>query len=262
MSLILKNTTSSDIRVEGTGKVLPANGQKSVQPSDYTLYQAAALSNATFQTQLASGDVVVNFVGDDLTAVQGLRYLETFSALEVQVDGTPIGKAITTINLQNPPSASISGVQLDVDLTPDEEDFTGGIFSLQFTTDNDSEDTWLQLSHNNLSCSQTPYHVPFNCKLIALTIGSDDDGEDYEFEFYKLPYNSNTSTLFHTEIANNTRFVTNRTITNSNYTFAPGDKIGVFCVNEHDDVNVQMWFKITSSPVIYLTDNNNTDVDD
>lgn len=260
--LVLKNTTSLPIKVKESGQILAANSSRTINAKSFVLYTEAVNNNTAFSSQITSGDIIVNVDGSDLSAAAGIRYLKTFNNFGIEINGVPLETVVNKINIQNAGAVTTNAGTVTVNVANSEDDFTGNLFKFEFTTDNDSDNVWLQLSHNNLSSQQTAYLIPFNCKLVAITVGSDDDGQNYDIEFYRLAANSNSPSLFYTQQTNNARYVTNRTVSNSNINFSQGDKVGVFCNNEHDDLIVTMWFKVTSSPVTDIVDNNNTDLDD
>ena len=73
MSKILKNTTITDITVDGIGYTVPASSQIIVEPTDYLL-----LSLAETITELTAhiniGDIVVNDGAKDLTKEQAIKH--------------------------------------------------------------------------------------------------------------------------------------------------------------------------------------------
>ena len=260
MILIIKNTTSSLVRVEDTGQVIPANGQRKLDPRDYCLYQSSALNSVSFQKKIASQDIVINVDTEDLTADEGQRFLETLSNLTLQIDGVTLERAITAINLQNPNSVTVSGGTANIDLSPAIGNVTGSVISFVFLENGEAENEWLNNSEDGINSDGTPCLIPFNCQLIGITFENSYNGADVELEIWKASAGLGNWTNVFTVSENNVRYFYNRTVQNSNITFSIGDKLAVFSggCGTTDDVVVRVWLQITSSPAQNATDNNNT----
>lgn len=75
MSKILKNTTGSIIEIDNMGLQIPASDQITINIADYLLLaDPQTISDLT--TQINSGDIVVNNGVIDLSASQGILYIE------------------------------------------------------------------------------------------------------------------------------------------------------------------------------------------
>ena len=79
MEKVVKNTTLTDIVVDNTGVTIPASGQYTIPPQDYALWaEDVAITEVT--AAVNAGDLVINNGTIDLTAVNGLKFLEMFTA--------------------------------------------------------------------------------------------------------------------------------------------------------------------------------------
>jgi hypothetical protein len=117
MAIIVKNTTG--VQKNWGGTTINANSQYSLQTIDTIRF----LSDSTFQSDLASGNAVVNDGTQDLNAVNGILHMQAYSPKQIigATDGTQIGnvgdrlKTETTITSteQNPGFVTFNPASFD-----------------------------------------------------------------------------------------------------------------------------------------------------
>jgi len=123
MSVIIKNSTGSDIFIAGTGTNVSANSQITVDPKYYLAFSGSATTgidaeDANFISNINSGDIVVNDGSKDLSAADGLRYLQNLTKLTIQDNGTDVEDAVNNINVIGVSPTNPTNGSVEIDLTP------------------------------------------------------------------------------------------------------------------------------------------------
>jgi hypothetical protein len=123
MSVIIKNTTGTDIFIDGTGTNIPGSSQVTVDPKYYLAFSGSATTgidaeDATFITNINSGNLVVNDGSKDLSATNGLRYLQNLTKLTFKDNGLDLEDAVTSVDIIGITPTNPSAGEIEIDLTP------------------------------------------------------------------------------------------------------------------------------------------------
>jgi hypothetical protein len=134
MSIIVKNTTNSDITPNGTGQTISANGQYTIKESELHLWQ----SSDDLFTKIGSQDLVVNDSSSDLSVSDGIDHIKRTFPKKIGISEPPPFAAKTIIvngvekslykRIHGIKSSSIaSGQQVNIDfvITYNHVKFTG-----------------------------------------------------------------------------------------------------------------------------------------
>lgn len=243
MSKILKNTTGSDIDLDVSGLRIPASGQITVDETQYLLL-ASADSITELTTPINSGDIIVNDGTADLSASEGLAYIQY-----------PDDEAnIRFDNSTNDFDADEGqGAIEEARNTIYRKMFTMAFFSdgIVFGTD------YLSYMDALATSDQIPAVVPFNCELIAITYSNEDSGTDFTIDIRAANYNSGSSDTSRLTVSG-TNF---RTAAWSNFTrptFNAGDKIAVTISDNGtnpDEPRVLLYFQTTDDTLQNISEN-------
>lgn len=231
MSKILKNTTLSDYFWGEPGINVPASGQVTIPFTKYLeVSQTEAISEIT--ADINSGDIVVNDGTNDLSASEGIAYLQyPDDANNILFTGTTSGLSSNTAREAIDEAAENADTALN---TP------------RYT---------LLLQHNGTVSNGTflgysslipgdaiPVLIPISSDLIEFTFSNQNSNADYTLEFRK---GSTVATPFYTVSKVNTQFFVDTTI---NESFVTGDEIYVKYVddgNNASDAVMVLFFKAT-----------------
>lgn len=222
-SLILKNTTLSDIYI--VGRQLVASGQDDFSGENTSRIQTDPL----LLPAVDAGDIIVNDGTTDLTAVFGRLYIEhgfVAAATTVQENDVIINGDTTTINF-----AGNIGVVDDgagkVTITAGQESLQG--HSLQSLFVGGLKDSWMFLGDSNSTPPSGPESLgavspavfAADVEAFALTYSNKNPNVDVDAEFYR------NGTLIFTWIIRNAQTAT-KTTALSALTFSAGDRLGIF----------------------------------
>lgn len=248
MEKIVRNTTGSDIFVDGTGVNIEAGTSYTINRINYNYWSDASVNDTTFISDVNSGDLVVNNGSIDLDATDGLRYLELISPILVEQNSGLGVQATEKITLEGDviTTESTEGeINFEIGTTPN---FT--TYSLFFEEVGSAASEWLETNGDGVNSNQAPHIIPFDSKLVALTFTNTDNDSDTDLEIYSVPEGSGSgpSTLKFTWSLTNTRTARKSNFP-SDITFSAGDKVAVFTndigVNP-DNVRIAMYLQITN----------------
>ena len=96
---IVKNTTGLDIELGAVGIPVPANDQYIIEIVDYLLW-ASEDAIVEITPFINSGDLVINDGTSDLTAAEGIRFLEYADRAYIEKDGTTVTKVNKVLNFE------------------------------------------------------------------------------------------------------------------------------------------------------------------
>ncbi len=98
---ILKNQKSpaADIELKQPGVTVPASGTYIVESLEYNLWTTSDVITE-ITPFINSGDIVVNDSVRDLTAAEGIRYLEKVETVDIQKDDVDVVKTPTRLNFE------------------------------------------------------------------------------------------------------------------------------------------------------------------
>lgn len=91
-TIILKNTTINPMEI--LGRIVPNAGEEDFSTEPVSLLR----SNATLETDILSGDVVVNDGSDDLAPIIGVAYIS--DTIVLQDDDVVVDSSLTVLNIQ------------------------------------------------------------------------------------------------------------------------------------------------------------------
>ena len=214
MSKIIKNTTLSAIEVKETGDYIAAEGQITIDPSNYRLWadgMVEAISlNSQFNQDLTAGDLVVNDGISDLTAAYGRYYLQypdwAFNQRFLSEPERPNGFVSKTTQeaIEEGKSGSI-GNDLD---------------TLQFGRQGNINNNVYLLTLFNVPGNDSPDHFKYNVLFrgFSFALGNElDSGDSFDLELWKTD-----SYHLNRQIAYSETF----DIANGNFTGHVGQTIG------------------------------------
>lgn len=256
MALIVKNTTGSDIFINSSGQNVPASGQITVDPKLYGTYSGSVATgqpseDTAFVAQINSGDIVINDSIRDLTAAEGLRFLEDFQITSISINNTPVANNVRNVNvIGQDVSSTVVGDTVNITVGGEDSNI-GRVFTLIFGETGSATNEYLDNIADGKTTDDTPHVVPFPCEVIAYTFSNSDDNSDTNIEIYSVAEGNGNgpATLKDTWSLTDTR-----TARKSNFgspiTFAAGDKIVVFVRDagtDPDNVTFTMYLKITAN---------------
>lgn len=248
MTVIIKNTTGSDIFVNNTGDNIPASGQQTVSPRYYLSYSAASIDDTSFIADINSGDLVVNDGVTDLSSADGLRYLQQLTRLRVSLNSSEIEAVVENLNFTGGDVSVATSTAGEATVTLPERNL--GIYQLHFGNSGEVVNEYVELPTNSTASSETPQIIPFASKVIAYTFTNNDNDSDPDIEIYSVPENSGNSPITLKDIWS---IRDGRTARKTNFptdiTFAAGDKVTVFFDDmgiNPDDVLFTIYLQITS----------------
>lgn len=98
MLKILKNITVVDIYISDMGIVVPANGSYSITITEAPMWA----TSIDVISPVNNGDIVVNNGLIDLSAIDGLRFLQYPDRATIQKNGTDVTEVSTIVNFEGP----------------------------------------------------------------------------------------------------------------------------------------------------------------
>jgi hypothetical protein len=246
MAKILKSTTGSDIDLDILAIIIAASGQGEINVEDY-LVLGSDESITELTPLINSGDIVVNDGTTDLSASEGLAYVQY-----------PDDEA--NIRFDN------STNDFDADegqgaIEEARDTLIHKTFTLTFWSSGIISGTeWLNYSNHGSTSNQAPAVVPFNCELFAISFSNQENGINFDLDIRAADYNSGNSDTSRLTFNN----VEARTAVTSSFTrpsFNAGDKIGIqisdnggfFDPNPNDPI-VILYFRITDNTLQTLTE--------
>jgi len=175
----VKNTTGSDIT--RLGLVLPAGEYVTIEPQFYVRW--AALFDE-YQTEVASGDIVVNNGTSDLNATVGLEYLKSLDPHFLQHDGIDLGFR-KTINFTDNLSVVTS--------TPGVLEVKGDLFGaidndldkMQFARQGSSSNNVYLLTLNNIASNASPDMFAYDTYLRAVSVSNSGFCDPFEIAVWR-----------------------------------------------------------------------------
>lgn len=250
MTLIVKNTTGSEIFIQGTGETIPASGQRTIDPKAYAAYAGASAvgaesEDATFTSEINTGDIVINNGNVDLTAAQAFRYLSNINKLKLIHDSTTIDEAVESlvftgenVSVTNPNPGQ---VQVQIGDTDTEQ---GLLFSVGFHIDGNDE--FAELLDTQRGTNQVPFVFPYGAELRAFTWTNEKDDVNTDLEIRKNGTGSGSNVAVYQ--IRGKQFAYKNDI--SGISFNIGDELAVYFDNVSGGDNpgdgyLQLFFRIT-----------------
>jgi len=270
MALIIKNTTGSDIFINSSGQNISASDQITVDPKLYSTYSGAVAigqpsEDSTFISQINSLDIVINDSIRDLTAAEGLRFLEDFQITSVSVNNINVANNVRSVNvIGQDVTSTLNGDEVTISISPRDSNI-GRVFNFIFGEAGNTSNEYLDNPADGKTLDETPQVMPFDCEIIAYTFSNSNDNSDPSLEIYSVAEGngSGPATLKDTWSLTNVR-----TARKSNFptpiTFNAGDKVVVFLRDgggNPSDVTFTMYLKIIDNTSSEFIDNWSGDID-
>jgi len=116
---------------------------------------------------------------------------------------------------------------------------SGGIFHASFLNESTTKNRWLEYAEDR-SCSEVPFIVPWNSRLIGITFINKESNRDTDVRIYRANQSQGRSdTLIHTWSVRDAR-TARKTIFASDIEFAAGDKVAVYLKDAGSDPKAPM----------------------
>ena len=184
MSKIIKNTTGSAIFVFNTGVDVPASGQYPIPQEDYIKW-ATDDTIAEITSDVNAGNLVVNDGSGDLSASDGLRYLEYPDRSTIELNGSAITKVTKIINFDGDVNAVDDG-NGEITVTIGQAGIpTGKALEFEFSSSGTTIDKWLSTGHPSVASNEVPYVAEWSGKVIGYSLSNKNDNIDIDIKFYK-----------------------------------------------------------------------------
>jgi hypothetical protein len=182
---ILKNQKSpaAKITLKEAGVSVPASGNYTIQSEEYGLWTTVDV--ITELTPLInSGDIVVNDGTADLSAVEGIRYIEKVETLDVSLAGTMITKSPIKINFEGDVNVTDNGTGVSVVTIGETGTVVGKPFQFSFQSIGIANNKWLTVGHPSVSSDDVPWVSPGNGVALAITFSNSNDDIGIDLEIY------------------------------------------------------------------------------
>jgi hypothetical protein len=226
MALILKNITGSSVQIEDLGEItIPAGTQIEIDPIDRLKFARSE----DLEDLLSAGTLVLEHEGINLTESEAIRLIKRISNLKLSESTVLKGQSIKELNLIGDYTLSIADGVATINFAPSANDGAGALLQPVFVYGGNAENKWLRYSENNLETTEdTPFVVPYDCKLIGITFTNKKSDGDGDLEIYKaLKDFGATRSLVYTYSITDSKVSLDTSISGGP-TFAAGDKISLF----------------------------------
>ena len=219
MSKIVKNTTISDIELKEVGITVPASDSYTIVLQDYLLW-ADTDSISEITPLINSGDIVINDGINDLSAANGIRFLEYTERLYIEEDSSPSTKVVSTLNFEGDVTITDEGGGKTKITVGTEGVPKGKLFDFSFGKTGLARNVWLEFSSSSAPSNSSPLVCPYGAELIALTFSNTSDDKSTDAEIYKNGVLETTWQIRNKRTAFKSDF--------SGVNFAQGDRVSLF----------------------------------
>lgn len=218
---LLKNQKNppNKITIKSAGISIPAIGQYTIQPQEYALWTTQDIVNE-LTPYIDSGDIVVNDGVRDLTAAEGIRYIEKVETVDAQWNNVDIVKSPIQLNFQGDVSVADGGGGKATILIGQSGTPSGKLIDFFFVASGNTADKWLGVGNGSTASNLIPYILPWSANLVSLTFTNQDNNVDIDVLIYK-----NGILLYTWDIRNKrTAWKTNASLGS----FSQGDRLSCF----------------------------------
>lgn len=225
---ILKNTTTSVIKLSEAGMEVPASGQRILNEMEYDRV-AFSDSITEITPYLNSGDLVVNDGTMDLNAEEGLRYLHLSTKPSVELNGVSVSRYITKINCVGNIDVQDAGDGVITMQAGGGGSSLGGIHQLVALNKGTHQNKWTVLYGTKGASNEIHAPMPWKSQLIGLAFFNKERDADVDIEIYVAPEGGGSTPVtqvFKWELDN--ARVARKTNFPTPIIFDAGDKIGVY----------------------------------
>lgn len=181
MAKILKNTTVNPVTIKDTGITVPASpGTYTIPPQDYLLWAASV----DIVSIVNAGTLIVNNGSLDLSAAEGLRYLEYAERPVVKSGGTRVTGAVKEFNFTGGISASDNGDGSVTVATGSANPVQGRSFTINVGNNGATANKWLFFTSTSDAMDTVPYHAAWDLEIFGVTFTNKNAFTDCDVEFY------------------------------------------------------------------------------
>ena len=200
VTIILKNTTLTDIGYSEFSVFVPASGQVELTPSEYpNLNNSEAITEMS--PDINSGDLVINDGVNDLSAADGIRLISHQFKIYVQKGGVDVTRVLKTIDFVGGNVIVRDKGDGKVEVEPTVDVALGNdLDTLQFGRNgNISNNTWM-LNINNIPSHTSPTVLAYSSLFRQISWSNRNNAASFTIELYKASEaNTNVRTLFYSE---------------------------------------------------------------
>lgn len=218
---ILKNTTGSDIEVNSTGVTIPASGQYTIDPINYSLWTTTdAITEIT--TDINSGDLVVNDGVDDITVANGFTLQHAIDyikypdfAFHIRFEAEPErSNGFASKNVQEAIEEAKSGNRVE-----------GRTYQIEFFNNGNTANKWLFHVPTNEATDQLPYVTAWDIDIFGILYTNKNTPTDCDVEFYVNGTNP-PAKVYTLEVRNYKSYW--ETTMSSFFSLSTGDELSIF----------------------------------
>jgi len=258
LSLGLLNLTEEQLTLEDLGTFLAPGSGTLVDFTGLYLPGEFRDSLSLFEQVVISGTVVISGSEGLLDQTEALLFFAgaQFAEQNFTTDGRDLREINNSIVLAGNNIAVVSGTTessqqtYTVSSTTDPAIAASGItFQASFTKQGASASEWLRIHGPVIPSNESPFIVPWDSKLDAITFVNSSDGVEVDIEFHRADAaGGSTTEIFHTWVIQETRVCTDSFISTSGIEFDAGDKIALFTdgidpQTRPIDVSVTLFFR-------------------
>jgi len=263
LSLGLLNLTEEELNLVDLGTFLPPGSGTLLDLTGLFLPGEFRDSQSLFEQVVVSGTVAISGSEGVLDTASAIRFFAgaQFAEQNFTVDGRDLRDIRNTFVKGNSPIVVTSGEDVDGRLifTVDDSGPTaeqinpiaasGITFQASFTKQGASATEWLRVNGPVIPSNESPFIVPWDSQLDAITFINSTDGAAVDLEFHKSDSAGGaTNEIFHNWSIQDTRAYTDSLISTSGIEFDAGDKIAVFTdgispQTRPSDTSVTLYFR-------------------
>jgi hypothetical protein len=244
LSKVLKNQSSPsvDIEVSEAGVTISGGQAYTIDPINY-LYWSTPEAIAELTPFINSGDIVVNDGTNDLSASEGLRFLEYADRPTVTLNGSKITDFAKIIDMQGDVNVLDAGDGESTIIIGETGSAVGKLYTIEAFSLGNTFNKWLNVEHPSNSSDTVPFVMPGSGRCIAMTYINENDSSEIDIEVYK------NGTLVYTWPIRNKRYAYN--VLNAGlFNISQGDRISIFAKRatgtDPKDLSLNISFTITS----------------
>lgn len=251
---ILKNSTSpaTDIEIDSAGITISIVEDYEIPPQEYTLFASEKVINE-LATYINAGDIIVNNGADDLSAGDGLRFLQYPDRLITKERNTEKVFVPESYDFDGNLSTSVSGGELTITSGGDagsnnDDDLLGSMWQSDFGNNSSNSNTWLNNNHDSIRSNQSPVVAPWKSRLVGITFTNRNSGVDQDFKIYsvgELDTNTPKTKIFEWQIRNCR--VARKTTFTADVILEAGDKFAIFMSDKGknpNDVRITCFWRV------------------
>ena len=219
MTKIARNDSISIIVLSELGLEIQVGESYNLTIDEYLRWaDSEAITELSFY--INSGDLVINDGTNDLSASDGIRFLEYADRAYIQKDDVDVARVNTILNFEGDVTATNNGSGKTTITVGQTGTASGKLVDFFFIATGNSANKWLGVGNGSTSSNTLPYVVPWDCSLINLTFSNQDDNVDTNIKIYKNGVHTYTWNVRNKRTA----WIANETLA----TFNQGDRVSCF----------------------------------